>query len=126
MSTNDPKGPAMGKKKPLIRQAGSAEAFVGSHATGIEHLYSTNIGTPRSSLKSGSKRSSKPAGRSAHGGAVAPGLSNNTYNELSPDSHVHLLSHLFTVLSYASSWATIFSRPCRDTHLLPFVDSAAI
>ncbi|MBF0438169.1 MAG: hypothetical protein HQL93_03515 [Magnetococcales bacterium] len=31
-------GTAMGIKKPLIRQAGSAEAFAGSAATGREHL----------------------------------------------------------------------------------------
>ena len=31
-------------KKPLIRQAGSAEAFVGSSATGSEHIkYTTKI-----------------------------------------------------------------------------------
>lgn len=30
-------------KKPLIRQAGSAEAFVGSAATGREHVYCTVI-----------------------------------------------------------------------------------
>ena len=29
----------MGKKKPLIRQAGSAEAFKGSATTGREHKY---------------------------------------------------------------------------------------
>ena len=31
----------MGIKKPLIRQAGSAEAFAGSATTGREHHYNT-------------------------------------------------------------------------------------
>jgi hypothetical protein len=38
-------------KKPLIRQAGSAEAFVGSAAAGREHMYYTLIGKAGSRLK---------------------------------------------------------------------------
>ena len=39
----NPEKPEMRIKKPLIRQAGSAGAFVGSAATGREHSYCTLI-----------------------------------------------------------------------------------
>jgi hypothetical protein len=39
-------------KKPLIRQAGSAEAFVDSTATGREHFDYIHIGKKMSRLKS--------------------------------------------------------------------------